>query len=47
MTEINYFLQTLKHLRRYEEVMLYANLLEVTNQEEAEVIDYLRNEFET
>lgn len=45
-TRTNYFLQTLEHLRNYEEVMLYANLLEVSNEQELEAIEFLRKEFE-
>src|ERR1044072_5338964 len=45
-SQTNYFLQTLEHLRNYEEVMLYGNLLEITNEQAAEAVIYLQREFE-
>lgn len=43
---MNYFLQTIEHLRHYEEVMLYGNLLDVTENHEQEVSDYLEKEYQ-
>ena len=45
-TQANYFLQTLEHLRNYEEVMLYANLLQVSPEQELEAMGFLHKEFE-
>jgi MoxR-vWA-beta-propeller ternary system domain bpX4 len=41
----NHFLQTIKHLRDYEEVMLYGNLLQVSEEHQQETVDYLSNEY--
>lgn len=46
IVQTNYFLQTLEHLRNYEEVLLYANLLEITSENELEAVEFLRKEFE-
>lgn len=42
----NYFLQTIEHLRHYEEVLLYGNLLTVPEDHEKEVANYLAREYE-
>lgn len=41
----NYFLQMLQHLRHYEEVMLFGNLLHVSEEHEAAAVAYLKNEY--
>lgn len=43
--QTNYFLQTLQHLRHYEEVLLYNNLLQITEQERQEAALYLAEEY--
>lgn len=45
MNQTNYFLQTLQHLRYYEEVLLFNNLLQVTEGEQQEAIHYLAKEY--
>lgn len=42
---MNYFLQTLQHLRSSEEVLLYDNLLRVTEQQQQEAALYLAEEY--
>ncbi len=42
----NYFLDTLRHLRMYEEVMLYNNLLHATEQQEQEALAYLKEAYQ-
>ena len=43
---INYFLQTLQHLRQHEEVLLYNNLLHATAQQQQEAAVYLAEEYQ-
>ena len=42
----NYFLQTLQHLRQQQEVLLFANLLLVSEEEQSEAISYVAGEYE-
>lgn len=42
-----HFVKMLQHLRYYEEVILYANLLEISGEEEAQATKYLKSEYET
>jgi hypothetical protein len=42
----DYFLQMLQHLRHYEEVILYGNLLHVSEENETVVATYLKSEYE-
>lgn len=44
MNQTNYFLQTLHHLRSYEEVLLFNNLLQVTEGNQQEAVDFLAKE---
>ncbi|MGB8191506.1 MAG: hypothetical protein WCF67_06280 [Chitinophagaceae bacterium] len=44
-TSTNYFLQTITHLRHYEEVMLYGNLLHFTQTQQEEASAYLAKEY--
>jgi hypothetical protein len=41
----NYFLQTIEHLRHYEEVLLYGSLLQIPEEQEKEVATYLAREY--
>jgi hypothetical protein len=41
----NFFLQTIEHLRHYEEVVLYGNLLHVESAHENEVAAHLEKEY--
>lgn len=41
----NYFLQTIEHMRHYEEVLLYGRLLSVTPEQCEEVTAYLEKEY--
>jgi hypothetical protein len=45
MDQVNYFGQTVKHLRAYEEVMLFANLLQVSAEDQEEVVQFLMKEY--
>jgi hypothetical protein len=45
MSQTNYFLQTLQHLRHYEEVLLFTNLLRFTEDEQKEAVHYLMKEY--
>jgi len=42
----NYFLQTIEHLRHYEEVLLYGCLLQVPEEQVEEIARYLAREYE-
>ena len=41
----NYFLKMLQHLHQHEEVLLYSNILNITNEEQQEVTDYLETKY--
>lgn len=41
----NYFLQTIEHLRHYEEVLLFANLFRINGEEQREAVAYLAKEY--
>lgn len=41
----NYFLAMIRNLREHEHILLFGNLLTITPQDEATVIDYLRQEY--
>jgi hypothetical protein len=41
----NYLLQTTQHLRHYEEVMLYGNLLLVSEEHLNQTVEYLQKEY--
>jgi hypothetical protein len=43
----NYFLQMLQHLRHYEEIMLYGNLLHVSKEDGLAAAAYLEAEYKT
>ncbi len=43
----NYFLQMIQQLRQQEEVLLYANLLEITDFDSDEVLDFLAFEYDS
>lgn len=45
MNQANYFCQTLQHLRAYEEVLLFANLLQFSEEEQGEAIGFLAKEY--
>ncbi|RZK12964.1 MAG: hypothetical protein EOO46_01175 [Flavobacterium sp.] len=45
MNQTNYFRQTLQHLRYYEEILLFSNLLQVTESEQQEAVHYLAKEY--
>lgn len=45
MKPANYFLQTVQHLRQYEEVLLFANLLRVSEEDQKEAVRYLASEY--
>ena len=45
MTQPNYFCETLKHLRQHEEALLFINLLQFSEKEQSEAIEFLRNEY--
>lgn len=40
------FLNMIKNLRQNEEVMLYANILEIAEEESIEVIEFLKSEYQ-
>lgn len=42
----NYFLWMVKSIRQNEEVMLYANILEITEEESIKVIEFLKSEYQ-
>lgn len=46
MPGTNYFLKTIEHLRNYEEIILYGNILEITNEQEDETLKYLEKEYQ-
>ncbi|MES2132533.1 MAG: hypothetical protein V4506_09290 [Bacteroidota bacterium] len=43
----NYFLNMIQHLRQYEEVMLYGHVLIMNDADCKEVIEFLKNEYQT
>ncbi len=45
MSPNNYFLQTLQHLRTYEEVLLFGNLLHYTDVQQEEAVVFLQKEY--
>jgi hypothetical protein len=46
MSETNYFLKTIEHLRSYEEIILYGNILEITNEQKDQTLKYLEREYQ-
>ena len=46
MGQTNYFLQTLQHLRSYEEVMLFINQWHFQEEEQEEAVKFLAKEYE-
>lgn len=42
----NYFLNMIQNLRQNEEVMLYDNILEISEEDSIEVIDFLKAEYQ-
>lgn len=42
-----YFLNMIEHLRQHEDVILYVNILQTDTEEEAKVVSFLEQEYET